>query len=101
VAYRTHPQKDERQTANIDRVGGAGRTDGVGKLQGEIARAAAQIDDSVAAMQIQGGDDIRWPLPLITFRLDDVETAEGSAWLDTRCRQGKEMPVCRRREEIA
>ena len=54
------------------------------KFEREISRTASQIDDYISRLQIQCLDDIGWPLPLVPFSLNDVQTRKGIETLVSR-----------------
>ena len=93
------PQKHQRQPADVLCQNPSAWPNWRRKFEREVSRTASQIDNYVSGLQIQCLDNIGWPLPLVPFSLNDVQTRKGIETLVSRIDEEEHRNGARKKKD--
>ena len=93
------PQEHQRQPADVLCQNATAFANWRRKFEREVSRTASQIDNYVSGLQIQCLDNIGWPLPLVSFSLNDVQTRKGIKTLVSRVDEEKDRNGAQKKKD--
>lgn len=84
---RPYPQKRQRQAQYVDSLHISARANRGRKLQSKVSRAATEIHDAAAIVEIQLSDDLGRTLPGVALTLHKRQTVKGAQPLTDNVQQ--------------